>query len=502
MSKTWMWGWELGTTTLVYTNSGWAIPNTTYVNVAATDPFQPAAGYGGGRYCLGMGNQTTSNRYIRTPSSGSGSIPPIQRFIFHTAYKRVGSTSRTSSDEGNIVGFLNGLTRVAQLRQVLYEGTVSPMALYVWDGATWVLQGTTTTTYSGDGIYKRIVFDMDGSTGIYEVYIDGILEISTRSVPSSETFAAVSVVQYNAGANGSVNVPSGAHDHSVMFDAGNHSTNELSLATIPTDTNTVTVGGQVYTFKTALTASTTADEVLIGASAALSRENLINAINLGPGAGTLYGSDTTLNAIVTAEEDATSVGIFVTAKAKGVETGACSETLAAGGDVWASANLAGGDLDETTDLALALGDIFIQGLLPNGPSPGPSPGGTGFLNVNGANDGTATDLYANVNDGQNLTDFIETVTSPDSVEFDNEDRADINAGWAPSQVHAVQVIQIARGSGAISEGRNTTEIPSLGKVTSDTIPLSAAGKMVSTLREWRTGNITTDVDGIKTGFEV
>ena len=46
------------------------------------------------------------------------------------------------------------------------------------------------------------------------------------------------------------------------------------------------------------------------------------------------------------------------------------------------------------------------------------------------------------------------------------------------------------------------DIPVLGKVTSDAVALTAAGKLVNTLREWRTANTTTDVDGIKSGFEV
>jgi hypothetical protein len=122
--------------------------------------------------------------------------------------------------------------------------------------------------------------------------------------------------------------------------------------------------------------------------------------------------------------------------------------------------------------------------------------------VNGPNDGTNTDLFANVDDGTNLTDFIETTTAPDANEFDHEDRANINVGWAPSQIHAVQTVQITRGSGAISSARTTVDIPSLGKVTSDGDPVGAAGQLQNGLRLWRSANITTDVDGLKSGFEV
>lgn len=63
--------------------------------------------------------------------------------------------------------------------------------------------------------------------------------------------------------------------------------------------NTVTIGGQVYTFKTSLTAPTTANEVLIGVDADASAANLNAAINKAAGGGTTYGSNTVANAYVT-----------------------------------------------------------------------------------------------------------------------------------------------------------------------------------------------------------
>ncbi|MDB4278942.1 hypothetical protein N9917_05010, partial [Deltaproteobacteria bacterium] len=244
-----------------------------------------------------------------------------------------------------------------------------------------------------------------------------------------------------------------------------------------------------------------------------------------------------------------------------------------------------------------------------------------WLNVNGPNDGTNVDLFNNVNDGLNLTDFIETTTLGDAHDFQHEVRGDISGSsatgaltasavahndtvtigsqtytftspfadvadnidasgtlaqsmenlrraingdgiegtnygtgtavnadvsaidspttvtvtaliagtagnsigttetgantnwanatltggtenWVPSEVHYIQSVQIARGSGAITGGRVTMDIPSVGKVVSDNVPVSAAGQLHNKLRSWRGGNITTDVDGIKSGFEV
>lgn len=64
------------------------------------------------------------------------------------------------------------------------------------------------------------------------------------------------------------------------------------------NTQTVTIGGQVYTFNTSLT--NTANNVLIGADTTAMMLNLSRAINGGAGAGTLYGTGTVANASVSA----------------------------------------------------------------------------------------------------------------------------------------------------------------------------------------------------------
>ncbi len=65
-----------------------------------------------------------------------------------------------------------------------------------------------------------------------------------------------------------------------------------SSGTNVSNNDTVTLDGQTYTFKTTLTASTTAFEVLIGASAAASLLNLSYAVGGGGTPGTNFGSDT------------------------------------------------------------------------------------------------------------------------------------------------------------------------------------------------------------------
>jgi hypothetical protein len=78
-------------------------------------------------------------------------------------------------------------------------------------------------------------------------------------------------------------------------------TGTLSLNSQVSNNDTVTTGTHTYTFKTALTPL--ADEVLIGATASDSLDNLISAINNAPGgagSGTLWAAATTANGFVTA----------------------------------------------------------------------------------------------------------------------------------------------------------------------------------------------------------
>lgn len=107
-------------------------------------------------------------------------------------------------------------------------------------------------------------------------------------------------------------------------------TKVLTFAGQPNNGETVTIGGQVYTFKTALTTNPAPvpNEVLIGADAEASRNNLVAAINKGAGEGTTYGTGTVANAYVTATATSTDK---VTATAK--TAGAAGNDIAVDTDV-------------------------------------------------------------------------------------------------------------------------------------------------------------------------
>ena len=93
---------------------------------------------------------------------------------------------------------------------------------------------------------------------------------------------------------------------SVAFGSTNASNND-----------TVSIGGQIYTFKTSLTAATTANEVLIGTDAEASAANLAAAINKGTGGGTKYGSSTVKNAWAIASIGTTTTTVSLTASISG-----------------------------------------------------------------------------------------------------------------------------------------------------------------------------------------
>lgn len=119
----------------------------------------------------------------------------------------------------------------------------------------------------------------------------------------------------------------------------------LTLAAQPANADTVTVGTKagpaaaVYTFKNALAA---AFDVLIDTTLQQTLQNLFNAINAGPGAGTKYGTATTANLDVVATQlPAGQMSVSANTAGTGGNAVATSVVLTHGGS-WTGATLAGG----------------------------------------------------------------------------------------------------------------------------------------------------------------
>lgn len=113
-----------------------------------------------------------------------------------------------------------------------------------------------------------------------------------------------------------------------------------SDGTIPTATDTVTIGGVVYTFRASV--NTTANDVLLGATAATAMQNLFDAINATPAkSGVTFGSLTVENPHVLATA-VTATTVVVKARTPGAIGNFIATTEAGTHTSWGAATLASG----------------------------------------------------------------------------------------------------------------------------------------------------------------
>jgi hypothetical protein len=139
----------------------------------------------------------------------------------------------------------------------------------------------------------------------------------------------------------------------------------LTLTANVQDGDEVEIDGKTYTFQVALT--DVDGNVLVGASASDSIDNLIAAINLGAGAGTLYAASTTLHPSVFVAPGAGDT-MDATAKEAGVAGDAISTTDptdTGGAMAWGAATLGGGADGTTVRISSPLGsslEVVASGL--------------------------------------------------------------------------------------------------------------------------------------------
>lgn len=120
-----------------------------------------------------------------------------------------------------------------------------------------------------------------------------------------------------------------------------------STGTAPANDDTVTIGAKTYTYKTELTDPAEANEILIGASAAASLDNLKSAVNATAGAGTTYGTGTTINATVAATTNTDTTQVFE-AKTAGTGGNALATTETSSQLSFGAATLTGGTAGTAT----------------------------------------------------------------------------------------------------------------------------------------------------------
>lgn len=131
------------------------------------------------------------------------------------------------------------------------------------------------------------------------------------------------------------------------------STGTFTLLSNPSNGETVTIGTETYEFVTTID-STGGDafDVLIGANAAATITNLVNAINAGTGEGSTYGTGTTASSFVTAAE-ASGDALTATAITAGTagDSIATTDTVGSSGGGWGAATLSGGANGSLTSIS-------------------------------------------------------------------------------------------------------------------------------------------------------
>lgn len=125
---------------------------------------------------------------------------------------------------------------------------------------------------------------------------------------------------------------------STVVAAATKAVGTLTLAGNAANTETVVLGTKTYTFQTVLT--NVDGNVLIGANASASIDNLVAAITLGTGAGTLYAAATTANSLATATQGAGDT-MTATALLSGLAGNSIASTETMGSGSWGAAALAG-----------------------------------------------------------------------------------------------------------------------------------------------------------------
>jgi hypothetical protein len=115
-------------------------------------------------------------------------------------------------------------------------------------------------------------------------------------------------------------------------------TGTLTIGGLPVASETITIGARTYTWRATIGA--TANEILIGATATASAANLVAAVMLGEGSGTIYGSSTTANTQVSASAIGSVVTVTALTPGAAGNAIATTETMTAG--TFAAVTLLGG----------------------------------------------------------------------------------------------------------------------------------------------------------------
>jgi flagellin len=201
-----------------------------------------------------------------------------------------------------------------------------------------------TTNFNGGQVFTTDTLDVflsDGSTsGSSTIGVStGLLSSSSLNLGGATAATAALTQAAGTAAIAATNsLTGGAFLESAVAAA------TLTAGAGPANNDTVTLNGQIYTFKTALTGA--ANEVALGGSETAALANLASAVNASPGgAGTAYGNGTLANTGLKATAS-TGTSITFNALANGVGGNSLAYS-SSGANFGAAGTLAGGTAGST-----------------------------------------------------------------------------------------------------------------------------------------------------------
>lgn len=169
-----------------------------------------------------------------------------------------------------------------------------------------------TTTFDGTGNNGKVSTAAALTTSLTGTNNDIVYTADTAGLAGNNITIEYSSTNLQPGQSAAVAHTSGT---TIVVDlktsAGVKATATLTSSGVFQDTETVTIDEVEYTFVDALsTGPTVAYEVLIGASAAASLDNLKSAVNATAGVGTTYSTGTAIHPTVTATTNADDSQVF------------------------------------------------------------------------------------------------------------------------------------------------------------------------------------------------
>lgn len=276
-----------------------------------------------------------------------------------------GSRINSGADDAAGLAVADGLhANITALTQSARNANDGVGSLQVADGAlaqvtTLLNRAVTLATESSTGTIsstQRTALDKEFTS--IKAEINSIGSNTNYNGAQVFTSTALSVFLSDAGTSSSISTTTGTLTTAGLGLAGT-ATATLGATGNATAADTVTVGTQTYTFAAAAGAANT---VVIGASTAATLQNLANAINGGPGAGTTYGTGTGANGSATAVYNADN-SISLTSTVSGVAGNAVASTVTGTGKIafntggTFAGGAVGGDLTTAANAQAALTTI-------------------------------------------------------------------------------------------------------------------------------------------------